>query len=324
MGKAGDTPGCIEGLSQMPHIPDFEAWAIFAKVAELGSFSHAAEELGLASTTVSKAVTRLEQRMQTTLFHRTTRKLSLTETGRLTVFRAARILADGRAIEADIVEEAAIPRGKIRVACGTAFGLATIVPIIPMFLRDYPDIEMDLCLTEDDVDLIASGYDVCIRPGQPPDSTLRTVKLISFHRPLVAAPSLIEEYGVPEHPDELTRFPAIIPTNVPWGLDWQFDHPQHGSVTVRMSGRFHINHAIAVVPAAVAGIGVALLPDFFMDEELKSGSLVPLLPEWSAATVSAYMVTPPGVARPARVRVFIEWLRDYYTRKSRERRDASA
>ncbi|MGF7155428.1 LysR family transcriptional regulator [Novosphingobium gossypii] len=310
-------------VSELPHIPDFEAWAIFARVAELGSFSRAAEDLGLASTTVSKAITRLEQRMQTTLFHRTTRKLSLTESGRLTVDRAARILSDGRAIEADIVEEAAIPRGKIRVACGTAFGLATIVPIIPMFLSDYADIEMDLCLTEEEVDPIGSSYDICIRPGQPPDSTLRTVKLISFNRPLVAAPSLIECYGLPEHPEELARFPAIIPTNVPWGLDWEFEHPDHGSVSVRMSGRFHVNHAVAVVPAAVAGIGVALLPDFFMTRELQDGSLVPLLPEWSAAKVSAYMVTPPGVARPARVRVFIEWLRDYYARRNLQRRSGS-
>lgn len=303
----------------MPHIPDFEAWAIFAKVAELGSFSHAAEDLGLASTTVSKAITRLEQRMQTTLFHRTTRKLSLTETGRLTVERAARILADGRAIEADIVEEAAVPRGKVRVACGTAFGLATIVPIIPLFLKDYPDIELDLWLTEDDVDLIAAGFDVCIRLGQPPDSSLRTVKLMSFVRPLVAAPSLIERYGMPEHPNELTRYPAIIPTNVPWGLDWEFEHPDHDMVTVRMSGRYHINHAGAVVPAALAGTGLALLPDFFISEELASGALMSLLPDWSAAPKGAYMVTPPGVARPARVRVLIEWLRHHYAQERARR-----
>jgi len=303
----------------LPRIPDFEAWAIFARVAELGSFIHAAEDLGLASTTVSKAITRLEQRMQTTLFHRTTRKLSLTETGRLTVERAARILADGRAIEADIVEEAAVPRGKIRMACGTAFGLATIVPIIPLFLQDYPDIELDLALTEDDVDLIGSGFDIGIRLGQPPDSSLRTVKLMSFVRPLVAAPSLIERYGMPEHPTDLTRYPAIIPTNVPWGLEWEFEHPEQESVCVRMSGRYHINHAGAVVPAALAGTGVALLPDFFILEELAAGSLVPLLPDWAAAPKGAYMVTPPGVARPARVRVLIEWLKNHYAQERARR-----
>ncbi|WP_243693666.1 LysR family transcriptional regulator [Sphingomonas sp. BK235] len=296
-------------------MPDFEAWAIFAKVAELGSFSHAAEELGLASTTVSKAITRIEQRMQTTLLHRTTRKLSLTETGRLCVERAARMLADGRAIEADVVEEAAVPRGRVRMACGTAFGLATVVPIMPTFMKRYADIELDLCLTEDEVDLIGSGFDVCIRLGPPPDSTLRTVRLISFARPLVGSPALVEEHGAPSDPADLARFPAIIPTNVPWGNDWEFERPGETQV-VRMTGRYHINHATAVLPAVAQGLGVALLPDFFVHDELKSGRLLHLLPDWAAAPKSAYMVTPPGVARPARVRVLIDFLREHYGRQA--------
>ena len=299
----------------MPQIPDFEAWAIFAKVAELGSFSHAAEELGLASTTVSKAITRIEQRMQATLFHRTTRKLSLTETGRLSVERAMRILADGRAIEADIVEEAAIPRGKVKMACATAFGLQTVVPILPDFLEAYPEVELDLCLTEEEVDLVGQGFDIAIRPGQAPDSSLRTVKLISFARPLVASPALVERCGLPHHPEDLSRYPAIIPTNVPWGEEWEFEHAVEDSVVVRMSGRYRINHAVAVVPAAISGVGIALLPDFFVYEPLQEGKLVELLPDWKATPKSAYMVTPPGMARPARVRVLIDFLRDHYARQ---------
>ena len=132
----------------MPHLPDFEAWAIFAKVAEKGSFSQAASELGLAKTTVSKSISRLEERMRTTLIHRTTRKLSLTESGRLSLDRALRILADGAAIEADILEEAAVPRGQLRVSCTTGFGLNALAPALPEFLHAYPEIDLDIGFTE--------------------------------------------------------------------------------------------------------------------------------------------------------------------------------
>src|SRR5437868_4360762 len=147
----------------MPHMPDFEAWAIFAKVADRGSFSQAADELGLAKTTVSKAISRLEERLRTTLIHRTTRKLSLTDSGRLALERARRIASDGSDIEADILEDAAVPRGSIRLAVTTAFGLGAVAPILPDFLALYPEIDVDLCLTDVAVDIIADNFDCVLQ-----------------------------------------------------------------------------------------------------------------------------------------------------------------
>jgi len=189
----------------MPHsLPDLEAWAIFAKVAECGSFSRAGEQLGLAKTTVSKAVTRLEHRMRASLFHRTTRKLSLTETGRLALERAARILIDGAAIEADILDEAAIPRGLVRIATISALGVEVIAPVLPEFLKANPEIEVDLVLTENRVDLVAEGFDAAIQVGLDGDSaSLRAVRLSSLR------PNCSSGWG---RPKRRMIWPAIPPS----------------------------------------------------------------------------------------------------------------
>lgn len=296
----------------MPHLPDFEAWAIFAKVAEKGSFSHAAEELGLAKTTVSKAVSRLEERMRTTLLHRTTRKLSLTESGRLSLERAARILSDGAAIEADIIEESATPRGLVRVAATTGFGVHALAPLLPKFFEAYPQVQLDLCLTEDRVDVVAEGFDVAVQIGAGEDSSLRISRLFSFRRPLVASPDFVERHGAPEHPADLVRYPAIIPTHVPWGSDWQFTKDGEAPFRIHVVGGFRINNASAMVPSLVAGIGLALMPEYFIWRELEAGRLVRLLPDWSVPPGPIFVVTPPGRGRPARVRALFEFLREQF------------
>lgn len=295
----------------MPHLPDFEAWAIFAKVAEKGSFSQAAEDLGLAKTTVSKTITRLERRMCTTLLHRTTRKLSLTESGRQSLDRALRILQDGAAIEADILEEAAVPRGLVRLAATTGFGTRALAPVVPDFLAAYPEIELDLHLSEERVDVVSDGFDAAIQVGAGADSSLRMSRLFSYRRPVVATPSLVDTFGLPEGPEDLARFPAIIPTHVAWGRDWEFMRGEE-AVTMRMTGAYRVNNADAIVPAALAGIGIALVPEFFLWEHLNDGKLIELLPEWSIPPGPVYLVTPPGRARPARVRVLIEFLKHHF------------
>jgi DNA-binding transcriptional LysR family regulator len=172
---------------------------------------------GLAKTTVSKAITRLELRMRASLFHRTTRKLSLTETGRQSLERAARLLADGTAIETDIIEEAESPRGLVRLATISAVGAEAIAPIMPEFLAAYPDIEIDLVLTENRVDVVAEGFDAAIQVGPPSGDagSVRSLRLSSLRRPLVGAPALIERLGMPARPRTCRAIPPCCPATCP-------------------------------------------------------------------------------------------------------------
>ena len=300
----------------MPHLPDLEAWAIFAKVVERGSFSQAALELGLAKTTVSKTVTRLEQRLQTSLLHRTTRKLSPTQSGLICLDRASSILADGKAIEADILAEAAVPQGLVRVVSTTAFGTEALAPLIPEFLKLYPEVTLDLCLTDDEVDLVADGFDIGIQIGPLPDSSLRVAHLFSFRRPLLAAPSLLDRLGRPQHPGELESYPGILATNVRTLSEWTLTNAEGASSTVAMRTVYCANNPQAMVPALLAGIGIAVIPEFFIWREFEDGRLEHVLPGWWAPPGPIDMLTPPGRARPARVRVLMEFLRERFTARS--------
>jgi DNA-binding transcriptional LysR family regulator len=299
----------------MPHLPDFEAWAIFAKVVERGSFSHAAEELGLSKTTVSKAVTRLEERMRTSLLHRTTRQLTLTESGRSALDRALRILNDGEAIEAEILEDAAIPRGLVRLASTGAFGLRGLAPVLPEFLKKYPEIELDFLITDSDMDLIAEGFDLAVRVGPLEDSSLRISRLFAYRIPVIGAPELFDRYGRPEHPNDLTRYPVLVFSHVVGYSDWHFSHPEHGECQVHVSGPVRLNHGMAVIPLLTEGIGIGGLPEFYIWQELRDGRLEEVLKDWTVSPMPVSVVTPPGRARPARVRVLIEFLRDHFAKQ---------
>jgi len=241
----------------MPQLPDFEAWAIFAKVAERGSFSQAADELGLGKTTVSKAITRLEERMRTTLLHRTTRRLSLTESGKASLERALRILADGEAVEAEILEDAAIPRGLVRLACMGAFGVRTLAPLLPEFMTAYPEVEIDLHIADDPVDMIGGGFDMAIRLGPAPDSSMRISRLVSIPVLVVASPAYFEKHGRPGHPSDLAHMPTLDFSHILLGPEWSLAHAEHGRCEVRVNARIRFNNAAAALPVVVAGHAIS-------------------------------------------------------------------
>ncbi|MCY1348944.1 HTH-type transcriptional regulator DmlR [compost metagenome] len=292
----------------MKKLPDLEAWAIFAKVAETGSFARAATELGLSQATVSKAITRLEGRMKIMLFHRTSRRMSLTESGHAALERAARILAEGEAVEAEVTEQSTSLRGPIRIAAPMSFGVSHLAPVLPEFMARHPDVVLDVQFSDELVDLVAQGFDMALRISTLADSSLLARRLCTVRILLVGAPAYFEQYGRPAHPRDLAGHRALQYSYSRGGSSWRFRHKRHGEFAQAMPAPLLANNAEALAPALRAGLGLALQPEFLAWKDLQSGALETVMEDWQVEPIALHIVTPPGRSRPARVQALIDYL----------------
>lgn len=292
----------------MNRLPDFEAWAIFAKVADTGSFAKTAEELGLSQSTVSKAITRLEARLKTALFHRTSRRIALTESGRSSLERARRLLDEGEAVEREVSGQAGHPHGLVRLAVPMSFGIAHVAPALPDFHARYPDIVLEIDFDDGRTDLVGQGFDVALRISTLEDSSLLARRLCAVQIPLVGSPAYFARYGRPEHPRDLIGHRALFYTQSRSGDAWRFHHARHGDFSIGVPSALRVNNADALGPSLLAGLGLALQPQFLVWEALRDGTLEAVMTEWTTTPVGLHVMTPPSRARAARVEALIAFL----------------
>jgi DNA-binding transcriptional LysR family regulator len=289
-------------------LPDFEAWSIFATVAEQGGFSRAAEQLGMSKATVSKAVTRLEAQVGAPLFHRTSRRLALSETGSKLLDHAKRILAEGEAAVEAARDEASEPVGQIRLAAPMSFGISRVAPLLSEFLCANRGIAIDMHLSDARVDLIGERFDLALRIGSLPDSSLRARRLRTVKMHVIASPDYLAENGEPRHPAQLGEHRCIGYSLSSSPESWRFTRPDGSEAVVRVAGPLRVNNGEAMLPALCGGLGIGLLPDFICEADINVGRLKPILTDWRVPPIAIHILTPPGSFRPRRVTALIDFL----------------
>ena len=292
----------------MSRLPDLEALAIFARVAETQSFSGAAETLGLSKATVSKAVTRLEQQLKTTLLHRTSRRFALTDAGRTLAARAAHMLAEAEGAVSEALDMSMTPRGLVRLAAPMSFGMGYVAPALPDFLARHPDVSVDLHLSDEVIDLVGGGFDCALRIAALADSSLTARRLRPVERFLVASPDYLAQRGRPTHPDDLKRHACLGYAYMPTPDVWRFVNDEGQEATVRPAGPLRANTSDALIASLCAGLGLTPLPDFICWNHVAEGRLEPVMTDWRLPPIALHLVAPSSGPRPARVTALMDFL----------------
>lgn len=290
---------------------DIEELQTFVEVADAGGVSRAALRLGVSKSIVSRRLARLEAELGVQLMTRSTRGAALTEAGATFRDHAARVCA-----EIEMAREAILPagelRGRLRVAAPITFGPTHFAPILAEMARRHPGLSIQTCYSDRFVDLIAEGYDCAIRIGHLQDSNLIARCIGPILGMLVASPAYIEVHGSPETPEELVTHQALMQGTESWPF---MDGEK--IITVHPQGRFKADNGVALVSAAVAGLGIAYLPDWITHEHVASGALVQIMPRHPPPPAGAYVVRPPGQHPARKIRVLTELLIEYCDRAAR-------
>ncbi|QXI31286.1 LysR family transcriptional regulator [Pseudomonas vanderleydeniana] len=279
---------------------------VFVKVVEHGSFSAAAQSIGISSTMVGNHVQGLERHLGTRLLHRTTRRQSLTEIGQGYYSQCVSILNQIEQAELIAREQRAHPRGKLRVSASATLASDRLMPAIAAYLKQYPEVEIELQFNDRVVDLVEEGFDVVFRYGELPNSGLVARLLNKNRRIACASPAYLETHGVPQTPADLQHHNCLVFLRATAQRDWLFRGVSHESV--RVNGQLSANNGTALMNAALEGLGIVLLPQTLMQEALKDGRLVHVLPDHETLDRPLHLVYLPDKHMTPKLSSFIEFM----------------
>lgn len=291
----------------MDRLSELEA---FTRVVEMGGFTEAARKLGISKSAVSKHVAALEGRLGARLLNRTTRRVSPTEIGLVYFDKAQAVLSAVGEADAMATAMQDTPTGELRITAPLSFGVRHVAPALATFLAEYQSVSAHLEFEDRRVELVADGYDLAIRIGDLPDSSLRARKLAETDLNLVASPAYLKRRGTPETIEQLADHELLHYSILSSGNFWKLVSPTGEERAVRVGGRLSINNGDALAQAARDGIGIALSPSFISAEDVRNGALVEVMPDRRPPPIGIYAVYPSGRYPQPKLRVFIEHLAD--------------
>ncbi|MDP3379063.1 MAG: LysR family transcriptional regulator [Brevundimonas sp.] len=295
-----------------------QAMRIFVRVVEAGTFTRAADSLSLPKATVTKHVQALEERLRVKLLNRTTRRVTVTPDGAAYYDRTVRLLTDLDDIEASMTNARANPRGRLRIDVGTSVAQLLIIPHLAEFHARYPDIQVDLGVSDRIVDLIGDNVDCVIRGGELSDQSLVARRVGNLEFITVASPEYLERKGTPTHPLEIEeKHASVIYFSPQTGRHYPLEF-RKGEESIDITGPYQVsvNESNAYVTAIVAGLGVGQITGYQAERHLRSGALVQLLPEWTQPLLPVYVVYPPNRHLSAKVRAFVDWAAELFQREA--------
>jgi len=284
---------------------------LFVEVAKNQGFTAAANKMGLSRAQVSKSVMQLEQHLGARLFNRTTRRTSLTEIGRIYYERCKTILQDIEEIEGIAGEQSSEPRGTLTLSAPTSFGILHLKDAIPQYLKQCPQVQISLSFTDRFIDVVEEGFDLVLRIAELEDSSLIARKIAPCRRVLCASPDYLNKHGVPQVPRDLAIHDCLVYANDLKPDTWML-HGESGVEAVKVNGPICADNGDILKAAAVAGLGITLLPTFIVGSDLCTGKLQQVLPDYCPPEISINAVFPSRRYLSAKVRTFVDFLSVYF------------